>query len=83
MLKCREVSKLVATDAVGELGFMRRLELRMHVLMCRHCHRYLQQIRTLGQGARELADRDASSPERLQEIEEEILEQVRDDPGQE
>ena len=79
MLKCREVSKLVATDSVGELGFMRRLELRMHVLMCRHCHRYLQQIRILGRGARELADRDKPSPERLQEIEEEIIEQVRDD----
>ena len=79
MMKCREVTKLVAADMVEELGLGRRLEMRLHMFMCRHCRRYLQQIRTLGRGARELAERDAPSPDRLQEIEQEILDQLHDD----
>lgn len=78
MMKCREVSHVVATDAVGELGFFKRLELRLHVLMCNHCRRYLEQIRGLGRGARDLADRDPCPGERLEEIEGKILDRVRD-----
>jgi len=82
MMKCREVSRVVATDAAHELGFFKRLELRLHVLMCNHCRRYLAQIRGLGRGARELADRDPCSGERLEELENKILDRVRD-PGDE
>jgi hypothetical protein len=33
---------------------MRRLEVRLHLLMCRHCSRYAEQIRKLGLAARRL-----------------------------
>ncbi len=79
MMKCREISRLVAMDGIRELGFRQRLELRLHVFMCRHCRRYLQQIRSLGRGARRLAHRDTPPLQRLREIERDILDQVRDD----
>ena len=79
MMKCRDISHMVAADTLGELGVFKRLELRLHVLMCTHCRRYLEQIRSLGRGARDLADRDPCPENRLEEIEEEILDRVRDD----
>ncbi len=78
MMKCREVTHLVSSDEVRDIGWMKRLELRLHLLMCRHCHNYVAQIRSLGRGARDLADRDATPPERLREIEGEIIDQVRE-----
>lgn len=47
MLKCREVPAEVSLAFDGELPWRRRLALRFHLLMCRHCHRYLRQARRL------------------------------------
>ena len=80
MMKCREISRLVASEGATELGLFKRLELRIHLLMCHHCRRYFEQIRGLGRGARELAAQDPCPPERLVEIEREIVDRVRD-PG--
>ena len=77
MLKCREVSRLVASDDVVDLGFFKRLELRLHLMMCRHCAGYAAQIRSLGDGARKIAEHETCPPERLEEIEREIIEHTR------
>ena len=55
LLKCNQVSRLVTTDQVEDLGLMKKLEFQMHLFMCVHCKRYVQQIRSLGRGARENA----------------------------
>jgi hypothetical protein len=54
MLRCHEVTQLVASDAIAHAGLFRRLELRMHLLMCRHCRNYVRQIGLIGAGARAL-----------------------------
>ena len=77
MLKCREVTRLVASDEVLELGFLKRMQLRMHLLMCRHCSGYAAQIRHLGEGAREAAGRETCPPQRLEEIEREIIDHTQ------
>jgi len=77
MLKCREVSRLVASDDVVDLGLFKRLELRLHLMMCRHCSGYAAQIRGLGDGAREVADRETCLPERLDEIERKIIDRTQ------
>lgn len=47
MLKCREF--VDTTDALldGELTPRQRLSMRIHWLVCRHCRRYLKQLRAL------------------------------------
>ena len=77
MLKCREVTRLVASDDVLELGFFKRMQLRMHLWMCRHGSGYVAQIRDLGEGAREAAGRETCPPQRLEEIEREIIDRTQ------
>ena len=47
MLSCREVPAEVNQLLDGELPLRRRIALRLHILMCVHCRRYLRQIRLL------------------------------------
>ncbi len=52
MLSCREVTELVATDAVTTAGWRTRMAVRLHQLMCRHCRRYARQLKALGKAVR-------------------------------
>jgi predicted anti-sigma-YlaC factor YlaD len=54
MPTCREVSRAVATDELERAGLWQRLGVRFHLLMCRHCRRYSEQLRAIGQATREL-----------------------------
>ena len=47
MLSCKEAAKLVSEGLDRKLSFRRRMSLRLHVLMCRVCWRYIRQVRTL------------------------------------
>ncbi|XOV88216.1 MAG: anti-sigma factor [Pseudomonadota bacterium] len=45
MLTCKEVCEN-ASDAIEEKpGFSRRLGLGLHLLICKHCRRFLRQLR--------------------------------------
>ena len=72
MLKCKDLTKLVASDEIGEFGFMQRMELRFHLFMCRHCRNYVAQIRTIGQEAKNTAAETEPDRERLQRLEDHI-----------
>lgn len=52
MRSCQEVVRLISSDEVDALGIAGRLELRVHLLWCRHCRRYRRQIEALGRVAR-------------------------------
>lgn len=84
MLKCSEISRLVASDETGEFGFMKRMEMKFHLFMCRHCRNYVAQIRSLGRGARDLATTDEPDPENLARMEKKICDCLcKDTPGAE
>ena len=55
MLSCREVSRMISDGSADEAGFLRRLSIRFHLLMCVHCRRFRSQIEALGRAAREHA----------------------------
>ena len=66
MLRCREISKLVSESMDRDLPFRRRLEVRMHLMMCRLCSGFARQMRLLRRGARENPERlgsEESAPE--------------------
>lgn len=45
MLKCRHIVDQ-SSDYLGhEMSFGKRLEFRMHLLMCHHCRRFIRQFR--------------------------------------
>ncbi len=46
MLTCRELTELITNYMEGRLSFRERLRVQMHLGMCRHCRRYLQQMKS-------------------------------------
>ena len=75
MLKCREFTGLVTTGEMENAGWMKKLEIRLHLMMCVHCRRYLAQIQAIGLGARFLVQGKQADPEQLKRMEEEVLHQ--------
>lgn len=45
MLSCREVTDKASDYLDDALPLGQRMALRMHLAMCRHCRRYLRQLR--------------------------------------
>jgi anti-sigma factor RsiW len=54
MPTCRDVTELATDYQEGTLSLRRRLEVRLHLLMCRFCRRYLAQMRTVADALRRL-----------------------------
>ncbi len=77
MLNCHQVSKLVSTDQVQDLGMMKKLEYHMHLFICVHCKRYVQQIRSIGRGARDNVTHLEADAQQLQRMENRVLKDVR------
>lgn len=47
MLTCKEATQLVSEGLDRHLPWSKRLGLKMHLLMCRHCSAYSRQLRGL------------------------------------
>ena len=47
MMTCHDVSTLVATGELSEAPLVRRLSVRMHLAMCRHCRAFRRQVETI------------------------------------
>lgn len=76
MLKCQDISTIVVTEGARDLSLRRRLELRLHMMMCVHCRNYLKQIKALGDGVRRLAAGAEPSARELAELEQEICDRI-------
>lgn len=79
MLRCREVTHLIAADEFEEAGWWTRFAIRVHLLMCRNCREYAAQLRAIGSAARLLlTDRHDSGELRvIQRLEQNILKKIR------
>lgn len=76
---CCEVSRAVASGVLDDAPVHRRLAVRLHLLMCRHCRRYARQIRAIGRAARELSAGPQGDDESLQRLRRSLL--ARIEPG--
>lgn len=47
MLKCRQVVSTADQLLDGDMGRRQRFAMKLHLLMCRHCRRYLRQLQAL------------------------------------
>lgn len=47
MLKCREVVDTVDQMLEGSINRRQRLAIQIHLLICRHCRRYICQLQAL------------------------------------
>jgi hypothetical protein len=62
MLRCREISKLVSESMEGELPLRQRLQVWMHLAMCRMCAGFARQLRLLRRAAHEAPERLFADP---------------------
>ena len=76
MMNCKEISRKVASSEMDQVSWMKRLSLKLHHLLCRHCRNYSHQISNVGQMAREWAG-EISNPEEVERVKEEVLERVK------
>ncbi len=47
MLTCREVAEKASAMVDGELDLRERIAIRLHLLMCANCRRFVRQFKTL------------------------------------
>jgi len=52
MLSCKEVSHLVSESLDRKLPMWQRIQVRLHLLMCRFCSRFRKQVLFLKDAAR-------------------------------
>jgi predicted anti-sigma-YlaC factor YlaD len=45
MFSCKDVTEHASRHLDGECGVLQRLKIRLHLLICVHCRRYLAQLR--------------------------------------
>lgn len=75
MLSCKEIAHILASEE--DLSIMRRTELRMHLLMCKHCSNYNKQLRFLKSGMKKLFKQKTNiDSEKVKKLEEEIIKKV-------
>lgn len=69
VMHCREIATLLDSDAVQDLRWVDRIQLRVHLWVCSHCRVLVRQIAWLGAAAREHIshrfDPDAGFEERI------------------
>ena len=75
MMKCKELTRLVASDGLAEATWSKRMAVRFHLLMCRHCRLYTVQLKALGRAARSLFKREDCGPG-LNRVKSSILEKI-------
>ena len=90
MLHCKEVTESIYSDQLLKTGSWHRLGVRMHLLMCRKCRQYREQMRAIGGAARQMWRSQPEEASVLDRLEDQILKGVtppsnndaeRKDPG--
>jgi len=63
MISCKNVAKLLMSDQLETQTTWKRMEVRLHLAMCRLCSRLARQIEQLRSGARESRIHSEPDPE--------------------
>jgi hypothetical protein len=59
MLTCKEVTTLASEALDRKRTWRERFGMRLHLMMCKLCSRYVRQLRVLHEASRYLAERPA------------------------
>jgi hypothetical protein len=54
MQRCKEVTRLYASDDIRSAPWRTRLGVRIHLMLCRHCRRYVRELGRIGEAVRDL-----------------------------
>lgn len=72
MLSCREIAKILSSKE--ELSLIKRTELRMHLLMCKHCSNYNKQLNLMKESFQNLFKKKSTiEKEKVVKLENDII----------
>jgi len=64
MIRCKEVARLMTSDLISGQSLLKRMEIHLHLMMCKHCSRLQKQLKQLASAARRMVgfvDRELDS----------------------
>ena len=78
MLSCQEVIKILNSDQ--QLSTLKKMSLKMHIFMCKHCHAYKKHLETLKKQVMKVIAKDSKvDSKKVEELEKKIYENVKKD----
>ena len=73
MLRCKEVASLCASEEVRTASWKKRVAVRIHLMMCRHCRRYVRELARIGAAVRALSLGESDDAERNEALVRRVL----------
>ncbi len=61
MYRCSDVVRLISSDEYLAACALKKLGIRLHLAMCKHCTRYVRQLDALAAALRKIGDGIATS----------------------
>ncbi len=77
-MSCQEVARLIASDELADVGWLRRTLVRIHLRRCDQCRGYSAQLLAIGAAARDRWDSGGVDKASFEKLERSILERCLD-----
>lgn len=81
MLRCKEVTRLCASDALRTAPLMTRVAARLHLVICRHCRRYARELARIGAAVRARGNTPSGDPGRDEALVRRVFQESRQPPS--
>lgn len=78
MLHCNEVTRLYSTDEIRRASLRTWVAVRIHLMMCRFCRRYVRELTVIGETVRRVTRSAPEDPEQLDRLVHRMLQDARD-----
>lgn len=76
MLSCKEIVKILNSEE--KIPLFQRAELKMHLMMCKHCSAYLKHLHSLRNGFKKLFSKlTQAEPKTVKHLEDKVLDQLK------
>lgn len=76
MLACKEIVEIVASNQ--ELTFVKKVELKFHLLMCKHCKSYVEQLKTMNSQYKKVFKKITETNEdHVHQLEDQVIEHIK------
>ena len=76
MLTCKEIVKTLSSE--DRRTWRRRLDVRVHLMMCQHCRKYAKHLEILKSGIKNLFSikNKAADPDKITAIEDKVIKKI-------
>ena len=68
MLRCSEVTRLHASEDIQRASWRKRIAVRLHLMMCGSCQRYVKELAAIGVATRSMTRVKEEDPEQLEAL---------------